>query len=138
MEMVTVRTFDNYFSANILLGRLQESGIECYLFDEHTVTIDPLLTNAIGGIKLSVRKEDVAMVTGVLKEFDEAFLQAARCPRCHAGNILLVQKQGAGNVIASILTWLFSSYAVSIENVYQCQQCGYESKTLPEDNTLHN
>jgi hypothetical protein len=44
MDMVTIQTFDNYFNANIQLTRLRASGIECYLKDEYTVTIDPLLS----------------------------------------------------------------------------------------------
>ena len=55
-----VKTFDNYFNANIILTKLQAAGIECYLQDEFTVTIDPILSNAIGGIKLVVKKEDGA------------------------------------------------------------------------------
>jgi hypothetical protein len=58
MELVTIQSFDNFFSANIQLTRLRAVGIECYLKDEYTVTIDPLLSNAIGGIKLVVRKTD--------------------------------------------------------------------------------
>lgn len=48
MQPVIIRTFDNYFSANIILTRLQDSGIRCFLKDEYTVTIDPILSNAIG------------------------------------------------------------------------------------------
>ena len=131
--MVTVKTFDNYFSANIILSRLQQNGIECFLVDEHTVTIDPMLSNAIGGIKLSVRKENQEMVIQVLQAYEAEYLKAAKCPRCGACDVLLVPRQDAGNVITSILTWLFSSYAVSVKNVYQCQQCKYESSTLPEN-----
>lgn len=138
MEMVTVRTFDNYFSANIMLSRLQQAGVNCYLKDEYTVTIDPMLSNAIGGIKLSVQKADAEMVAGILKQFDDEYLKSVQCPKCSTHNILLVPKQGAGNFITAIFTWLFSSYAVSAENVYQCQQCGYESKTLPENTSEYN
>ncbi len=138
MEMVTVKTFDNYFSANIILGRLREAGIECYLFDEHTITIDPLLTNAIGGIKLTVQKKDMEMVEGILKQFEEEYLRAALCPKCGANNILLIPKQSVGNFIHSILNYLFLLYPVSVKNVYQCQQCGYESNTLPENKAEYN
>ena len=138
MEMVTVRTFDNYFSANIMLGRLKEAGINCYLKDEYTVTIDPMLSNAIGGIKLNVNREDAEMVVGILKQFDDEYLRSVKCPKCSAHNILLVPKQGAGNFITTIFIWLFSNYAVSAENIYQCQQCGYESKTLPENTSEYN
>ena len=61
MKLVTLRSFDNYFTANITLTKLHADGIECYLKDENTVTIDPMLSNAIGGIKLVVKNEDEAI-----------------------------------------------------------------------------
>ena len=47
-------------------------------------------------------------------------------------NIDLVPKRNTANMITAILSWLFSSYAVSAENVYKCGNCGYESNALPE------
>ena len=132
METVTIRTFDNYFSANILLTRLRHEGIECYLKDEYTVTIDPLLTNAVGGIKLVINKEDSGDVFELLRQFDEDYRRSAVCPVCGSHNIDLVPKRTAANMITAILSWLFSDYAVSVENVYQCSTCGYESHSLPE------
>lgn len=132
MELVTVRTFNNYFSANILLSKLRDGGIECYLKDEFTVTMDPFLSNAIGGIKLVVNKDDVPEVLDLLQHFDEAYRRNAVCPKCASHNIELVPKRNAANMITAILSWIFASYAVSAENVYQCTACGYESATLPE------
>lgn len=54
MDYLVLQTFDNYIPAHIALGRLQEEFINCFLQDEYTVTVDPLLANAIGGIKLIV------------------------------------------------------------------------------------
>ena len=132
MELVTVRTFSNYFSANILLSKLRDGGIQCYLKDEYTVTMDPLLTNAVGGIKLVVNKDDVREVLEILQHFDEDYRQNAVCPTCGSHNIELVPKRTAANMATAILSWLFSNYAVSAENVYQCGNCGYESQVLPE------
>ncbi|HSQ45190.1 MAG TPA: hypothetical protein VLM16_09350 [Ginsengibacter sp.] len=132
MELVTVRTFSNYFSANILLARLRNGGVECYLKDEYTVTMDPLLTNAVGGIKLVVKKEDAPEVFELLKQFDKDYQSKAVCPKCGSHEIDLVPKRDAANMITAILSWIFSSYAVSAENVYKCGNCGYESNTLPE------
>ena len=42
-----------------------------------------------------------------------------------------ISKPGAGNFITAILTWLFSSYAIAPDKIYQCQDCLYESQTLP-------
>lgn len=52
MHFIILRTYDNYIPAHIAMGRLKEEYINCYLQDEYTVTIDPFLSNAIGGIKL--------------------------------------------------------------------------------------
>ena len=137
MEIVTIRTFDNYFSANILLTRLRDAGVQCYLKDEYTVTIDPLLSNAIGGIKLVVKKEDAADALQLLNSFDIDYKNAVQCPTCGSHDIILVPKAGVENILTAISTWLFSAYAVSAENVYKCNQCGFESATLPETPTDH-
>ncbi|HEY8690531.1 MAG TPA: hypothetical protein VIM07_14945 [Chitinophagaceae bacterium] len=134
MELVTIQTFDNFFSANIQLTRLRSAGIECYLKDEYTVTIDPLLSNAIGGIKLVVRKSEERNVRKLLREMNAESDSKLLCPQCGSHKFILVPKRSAENLLAAISTWLFSSYAVSAENVYQCTDCGYESETLPKEN----
>lgn len=131
MDLVTVKTFDSYFVAHIILGRLQSEGIECYLKDEATVTMDPILTNAIGGIKLVVRKENADAVKEILKKFDEAYLNSAICPQCDAHEFSYIAKPGVTNFLTAILTTLFGSYAVAPDYVYQCGQCGYETERLP-------
>ena len=48
-------------------------GIRCWLKDENTVTIDPILTNAIGGIKVMVDSgRRKAPVLRVLQNQDRA------------------------------------------------------------------
>lgn len=135
METVTIRTFDNYFSANILLTRLRHEGIECYLKDEYTVTIDPLLSNAIGGIKLIVKKTVESEARKMLRIFDNDYRNHITCSQCGSHDVLLVPSQSAENLITAIASWLFSAYAVSAENVYKCSACGFESKALPETPT---
>lgn len=132
MDLVVIETFDNYFRANIQLTRLRSAGIECYLKDEYTVTIDPILSNAIGGIKLMVRKGEEHKVRKVIRELNSSNNTTLRCPQCSSHKFNLVPKRSTENLLAAIATWLFSSYAVSAENVYQCAGCGYESETLPE------
>jgi predicted RNA-binding Zn-ribbon protein involved in translation (DUF1610 family) len=136
MDFVTIRTFQNYFTAHILLGRFRDSGIECFLKDEFLVTVDPILSNAVGGIKLIVKKEDEEEANLLLQQFDESYRQSAVCPKCGSKTIELVPKKTTANMATAILTWLFGSYAISVKNVYQCSSCGYESENLPE--TFHN
>lgn len=138
MQTVNLKSFDNYFSANITLSRLQQAGIFCYLKDEYTVTIDPILSNAIGGIKLAVDIDDVPNATKMLQQFEEEYLRSVECPRCAGNNILLVSRKGAGNFLTALFTWLFTSYAVAPEKIYQCQQCHFECTDLPENKTELN
>lgn len=133
METITVKTFDNYFTANIYLTRLQAAGIHCWLYDEHTVTIDPILTNAIGGIKLVVNREDEARTLKLLRAWHIEYMLSATCPQCGSNSFTQVTKKKAENYLTAILTWLFSSYAIAPEQVYQCGNCGYECETLPEE-----
>ncbi|UEG48888.1 DUF2007 domain-containing protein [Ferruginibacter lapsinanis] len=132
MDLVTVKTFDNYFLANISLTKLEDAGFECYLKDEFTVTIDPILTNAIGGIKLVVKETDKEEVLKLLQQFDQEYLQSVKCPQCGKSEFTQITKPGVTNYLTAILTWMFSSYAVAATSVYHCGNCGYESERLPE------
>jgi hypothetical protein len=66
MKYVLLQSYDNYIRAHIAMGRLKENSINCYLRDENTVTIDPLLSNAIGGIKLMVAEDQAARALELL------------------------------------------------------------------------
>ncbi len=138
MDLVTVKTFDNYFTANITLTKLHAAGVECYLKDENTVTIDPMLSNAIGGIKLVVKNSDEEMVKQLLAGYEAEYLEAATCPRCGGNNFTYIAKPGTTNFLTAIITWIFSSYAVAPDYVYQCGNCGYENERLPETFNDHS
>jgi hypothetical protein len=70
MRLVEIASFDNYISAHIAMGRLEEQSIRCYLENEHTVTIDPFLSNAIGGIKLMVVEAQMERAIQILTNSD--------------------------------------------------------------------
>jgi predicted RNA-binding Zn-ribbon protein involved in translation (DUF1610 family) len=132
MNLVVLKTFDNYFSANILLTKLQDCGIECYLKDEYTVTIDPILTNAIGGIKLVVKDSDEVEARKMLMLFEDEYAKSAVCPTCGKSEFTLLPKQTPQNILSAIGTWILSSFAIAPDYVYTCGNCGYESERLPE------
>ena len=70
MKFVLLCSFDNYIPAHIALGRLKEEFINCYLQDEYSVTIDPFLSNAIGGIKLMVAETQLERAREILEDQD--------------------------------------------------------------------
>ena len=71
MKYILIKSFDNYIPAHIALGRLKEEYINCYLQDEYSVTIDPFLSNAIGGIKLMVAETQLDRARQILEDFEE-------------------------------------------------------------------
>lgn len=71
MDFILLRRYDNYIPAHITLGRLQEEGINCWLKDEYSVTIDPFLSNAIGGIKLMVAAAQAERAASLLEGWDK-------------------------------------------------------------------
>lgn len=71
MKYILIKSFDNYIPAHIALGRLKEEYVNCYLQDEYSVTIDPFLSNAIGGIKLMVAETQLDRARQILEDFEE-------------------------------------------------------------------
>lgn len=138
MEFTTLRTFQNYFQAHILLTKLQNAGITCFLKDEFTVTVDPILSNAVGGIKLIVKKEDEAKAIELITQSEKDYRESIVCPRCKGKHIVQIPKQSASNLFIAILTWTLGSYAISARNVYRCSDCGYECKEIPPPSEPEN
>jgi len=50
---------------------LESNGININMRDEVTIMVDPLLSNAIGGIKMFVDEQDFVRASELLAEFDK-------------------------------------------------------------------
>lgn len=145
MEFTILETFSNYIDANLTLGRLESEGINCWLKDEYTATIDPILTNAIGGIKLMVSKDDFEKATEILNAIKEARRKNFACPFCGSHNIEYITSQKPINWLSSIFTWLLGSYAIGVKQIWHCFDCGKEfeepvdaqENVFPADNTYN-
>jgi len=65
-ELVTIRLFRDFPDALIAKSLLEASDIECFLADENKVNVNWLLSNAVGNMKLQVRKEDAEAALEIL------------------------------------------------------------------------
>jgi DNA-directed RNA polymerase subunit RPC12/RpoP len=129
---VPIRTYDNYIPANLVMQRLEAEEITAYLQDENTVTVSPMYSMAVGGIKLMVPEEQAPRALELLKEWETEYKEAAACPKCGSHNILLVpQAVNPTNWVIAIATWFFGNYAVSAKEVYKCHNCGHEFENIP-------
>ena len=128
MEFILVQSFGSYIDANIILGRLQNEGINCWLKDENLVSTIPLLTNATGGIKLMVAEDDVEKAKSLLQEFQEEKRANYLCPKCGSGEIEYISSpKETANWLSVVLGFLFFNYAMPVKT-WHCFTCGAEFK----------
>jgi DNA-directed RNA polymerase subunit RPC12/RpoP len=134
MNFIIAQVFTNYIDANIIMGRLQEEGINCWLKDENTVTIDPILTNAVGGIKLMVPESQAERTFELLRQFRSQKELILKCPRCGSPNVQFVTTpRKTSNWIGVIFGFLSMTLALSGDKVYHCFNCGFEFEEVPDE-----
>jgi len=67
-DLVVLRRFRDVPEALLAKGRLEASGIECFLGDENMVRMDWFISNLLGGVKLLVQPEDFSKASQILNE----------------------------------------------------------------------
>lgn len=68
VRFVRLRQFRDVQEALLAKGLLDSAGIECFLADHNTIRFDWLLSNALGGIKLWVKREDAKAAASLLDQ----------------------------------------------------------------------
>lgn len=124
MELITLKTFDNSIDAHLLRIELENEGIEAFIYDEHTVTVFPLYSNAVGGIKVKVLKEDLAHAQSILLANTALII----CPNCTSQNIITNYKsmKGAKGMLSAFLSLFTGTYPFHYEIVNKCRDCNEE------------
>jgi hypothetical protein len=59
VKLVALRRFRDLPGALVAKGLLDSAGIKCFLSDQNTVRMDWLWSNALGGVRLWVREDDL-------------------------------------------------------------------------------
>ena len=89
----TIARYTYSSEAQIIKGRLEAEGIKVFLKDSITIDTDPLVSNAIGGVKLNVLAEDESKAKAVLNSILAYVLDdngnTVACSNCGSNNINL-------------------------------------------------
>jgi DNA-directed RNA polymerase subunit RPC12/RpoP len=134
MNFIQLRSYDNYINANMQLSILKEEGINCYLKDEYTITIDPLLSPAIGGIKLMIDELQIDSAKQILEESDKEFLKTIACPNCGVHALeFVVQIKNADGFFQKLKFRIINGQEQQIKKYYQCTSCGFKFDALPSE-----
>ncbi len=86
-NLTTVGSYTQPYEAHIAQQRLRDQGIVAFLRNEHTISIDWFLSNALGGVKVLVptdRAEEARRIlaTDASPEFDTVLEDPIACPAC--------------------------------------------------------
>ncbi|PCJ95420.1 MAG: hypothetical protein COA50_09450 [Flavobacteriaceae bacterium] len=117
-NLYTLGAFE--FSADVLIikGKLESEGIEVFLKDENTINSDPLISGAIGGIKLQVRsgdKEKALLLYNEIRNYavdDDG--KPIVCPNCKAER---------SEVYYSRNTIFYKLFPFFEKRKYKCHSC---------------
>jgi tetratricopeptide (TPR) repeat protein len=134
-NLVTIATFSHPPEAYIPKTKLEAEGIWAFVADGDTVTANWLYSNAIGGVKLRVKAEDVERALEILEqeaepiewgeeEFDESD-EDEKCPEC--GSLNTGYERYAMRWI--FLSWLILQFPLPFfKRKWKCQDCGHTWK----------
>ncbi|MBZ5859057.1 putative signal transducing protein [Flavihumibacter profundi] len=127
-----IRSYDNYIVANLQLNLLKDHGISCYLQDEHTITIDPLLSPAIGGMKLMVMENDADQASQLLENVDENYLATVDCPVCRSKSLeKITHVENPTGFWRKLRNRLNNGTPAALKTYYHCRSCGNKFSSLP-------
>jgi len=135
MERIIIKVVDNVIDAHILTTRLDAEGIESFIYDEHIVTQNPLLNQAVGGIKIKVYQKDVERSKEILKEIsDTPYLDEEEkeilCPNCSSKNITsgFRSMKGIKGIVSMFVAFILTVFPIYTNAVYRCNDCDEEFK----------
>lgn len=112
-------SFEYVADVQIVKGKLESEGIPVFLRDENTLNSDPLISNAIGGVKLLVYASDKDAAINIYNEIrayaQDDFGNPIVCPNCKA------QKSEPYYNRKGIFYKLFPFFE---KRKYKCLNCG--------------
>ncbi len=137
-KIVVFQTFSDPIQAKIVKGLLDSYGIECFLSDENIVTLNPLYSNAVGGVKLNVFEKDTDRISEIMQSenipsekgtFGEEGKSKVVCPNCRSANVSyggsVKRKFGYRDILVSFLLMI---YPFTMRKTFHCFDCNHEFK----------
>tara|TARA_B100000809_G_C15082792_1_gene510273 strand:- start:1159 stop:1566 length:408 start_codon:yes stop_codon:yes gene_type:complete len=135
MGLITIKTFDNSIDAHLLRTKLESEGITCFIFDENLITLNPLYSLSLGGIKLKINEIHLQQTKEIIEGVDNIKLtndnkDIIKCPYCQSDDLYYGFKSmgDAKGFMAIIFAFLFMAFPLYYKTVNKCKSCGKEFK----------
>jgi len=127
----TVARFEYSSEAQIIKGRLESDGIKVFLSDNLTIDTDPLISNAIGGVKLKVLSEDAKKAERILRDIQKYSLDnegnLVKCPKCNSEHVQLFSTiKNFKSLLSFIFGFIIGTLPFYAKHKYRCEDCNTE------------
>jgi len=126
-DWTVVDAFTNEIYARLAQIALDKENIESRIQDSYLVSVQPLFSQAVGGVKLLVKETDESQAKIILQQYHESEMRAAKeaesqCPYCGAGHVRRLELPG--------WQWLFIVATLGIGGLifykkFECPHCGH-------------
>lgn len=131
-SLVTVASYSFPHEAQIAKSRLEIEGILAFIADEHTINMQWLYSNALGGVRVQVQAKHMESAKEILNQdlshlVDEEFGEQTKvCEACGSYEVTPYTK---GKKPAFILFLLLGFPLFFYKHGIKCEKCGNFSKT---------
>jgi DNA-directed RNA polymerase subunit RPC12/RpoP len=128
---VKIGSYQYSSEAVIIKGRLESEGVKVFMGDNFTIDTDPLVSNAIGGVKLFVKNENLEQAQSILSEISRFSLdnegELMQCPKCGMHKIELGSTvTDIKSLLAFLLGFILGLFPFYTRYKYRCSNCGHE------------
>ena len=127
----TIARFEYSSEAQIIKGRLEAEGIQVFLTDNFTIDTDPLVSNAIGGVKLKVLSEDELKAKDVLRSIKKYSLDEdgnfVKCPECKSEHVQVFSTvKDFKSFFAFLFGFIVGTLPFYAKHKFRCEECNTE------------
>ncbi|MFW1951724.1 DUF2007 domain-containing protein [Acinetobacter beijerinckii] len=127
MTWIVVQSFSFPYEAQIAKTQLEAAGIPARIENEHTINMDWLYSNALGGVRLLVLESNLEEARALLaqdfsQELQQQFGLSENCPNCGSSDI---QPYTEGKRPAYLVFLLLGFPLFFYKNRMKCQRCQY-------------
>jgi len=125
IEFYTITSSTYPADIQILKGKLESEGIPVFLRDENTINTDPLISDAIGGVKLQVYESDKEKAIAIYKQLKSYVAD-------EDGNLVACKNCGRKQLEVVYLrnTVFYKLFPFFEPKKYRCDHCKFLSKSL--------
>lgn len=130
-NIIIFRTFYDPMLAHIIRTRLEDNGIPCTI-DDSMMSVYPIYSNALGGIKLRILEGDKEKAEAILAEDAGLPVEpvtdedtAVICPNCGSTNVRnWLSVPDDTNWFTRTMTSLFKNLPLGEDKDWHCFNCG--------------